>query len=129
MGERFHLDRSTKLVASVMVGGSAYCVPGPGPRANGVLQLCDVTTGSRTRDADGHVLRGTSPSSSADGARVAFVFYCVKSRTGQGLWEGAEKLMPFNVNDLQLTTVKKGGYPLTSKATRSSTRSSRPTAP
>jgi len=100
----------TELVASVLAGGPPYS-PGSGPtyRANGVLWRCDVAADRQTtvRDDDGELLRGSSPSSSADGAKIAYVFYGPKSGT-----TGTEKLMVFDADDGKRTVVRKGEYPL-----------------
>jgi WD40 repeat protein len=90
----------TELIAAVIGSGPTY-------RANGALWLCDIMKGTKkvVKDAGGHVVKGAGVSSSADGARIAFVSY---GPTSGG--EVAERLRMLNADNLVVSTVATGRY-------------------
>ncbi len=99
----------TELIASVVAGRSTMRND---LSRNGTFWLCDVVSGSRKtmHDSGGHVLRGASLSSSADGTKIAFVFYGARSQINDQMVQVAKSVRVLDADDLSVTTVVKGTY-------------------
>ncbi len=91
----------SQLIVSMIASGPTY-------RANGTLFVYDAVkkTAQAVKDSAGHLLRGAAPSASADGTSVAYVWYGAKSA---GVIK--EKLLVFDADNLQLSTVATGKAP------------------
>ena len=99
----------TELIVSVVAGRSTVR---NGLHRNGTFWLCDVVKGSRktVHDSGGHVLRGASLSSSADGMKIAYVFYGARSQIDGQQVQVVKSLRVLDADDLSVSTVVKGTY-------------------
>ena len=99
----------TELIASVVAGRSTMHND---LSRNGTFWLCDVVNGSRNtmHDSGGHALRGASLSSSAGGAKVAYVFYGARSQIDDQMVQVAKSVRVLHVDNRNVTTVVKASY-------------------